>query len=103
MEIQLGSYTPVVKFIVREKLKVPIILGGDFCDRFLEIVSPRRKCVTLDDENRIPIVQSASKTVIETQTPRVQENRKATESIQLPNVRLAIGTRLSAGTQVWGE
>ena len=46
--IQLGNWISKTSFIVCEKLTVPVILGCDFCDKFVEAIRPLRRVVELD-------------------------------------------------------
>ena len=45
------------EFIVSEKLAVPLILGADYFERFVEAIYPRRKRVELADSSEVPIVR----------------------------------------------
>lgn len=77
LEIQLGSFTPLVEFTVGEKLAVPFILNGGFCDRLVEAIYRRCRCVMLYDGNTIPMMRSVRKDVIEMTSPEVH---------QIPNI-----------------
>ena len=49
MPVRLGRFVVTAEFIVCEKLVVPLILGADYCDRFVEAIYPRKKTVELAD------------------------------------------------------
>ena len=38
MPVRLGHFVATAEFIVCEKLEVPLILGADYCDRFMEAI-----------------------------------------------------------------
>lgn len=57
MCIRLGRFFSMIKFIACERLAAPAILGTDYCDRFIESITPRTKCVELSDGSKIPIVR----------------------------------------------
>ena len=56
MPVRHGSFVSAGKFIVCEKLVVPLILGADYCDRFMQAIYPRKKTVELADFSEVPIV-----------------------------------------------
>ena len=60
LRCQLGSYETRVNFVVCERLSVPVILGCDFCDRYVEAIMPRQKMVELDDGSTVPIIRVPS-------------------------------------------
>ena len=43
MPVRLGHFVAVAEFLVCEKLAVPLILGADYCDRFVEAIYPGRR------------------------------------------------------------
>ena len=55
--VRLGRRIVKVEFIVCERLAAPVILGCDFCDRFVEAIRPRKKLVEMDDGTEVPIVR----------------------------------------------
>ncbi len=56
----LGNRLSLVEFLVFSKLAVPPILGGDYCEKFVEAIRPRVKLVELDDGSTVPIVRKAA-------------------------------------------
>ena len=59
--VRLGRHMAKVDFIVAERLAVPVILGADYCDRFVEAIRPRKRLVEMEDGTEIPIVRRPSK------------------------------------------
>ena len=47
MPVRLGRFVAAADFNVCEKLGLLLILGADYCDRFIEAIYPRRKKVEL--------------------------------------------------------
>ena len=60
MPVRLGHFVAVAEFLVCEKLAVPLILGADYCDRFVEAIYPRKKMVESVDFSEVPIIRSFS-------------------------------------------
>ena len=56
MPVRLGSFVAAAEFIVCEKLAVPLILGADYSDRFVEAIHPREKTVELADFSVVTIL-----------------------------------------------
>lgn len=59
--VQLGSCVVNSDVIVRERLAGPLILGCDFCDRFVEEFNPCKKTVELDDGATVSITRRTMK------------------------------------------
>ena len=55
--VRLGRRIVKVYFIVCERLVAPVILGCDFCGRFVEAIRPRMKLVEMDEGTEVPIVR----------------------------------------------
>ncbi|CAN8069508.1 unnamed protein product, partial [Agarophyton chilense] len=55
--VRLGSFVVKLDFIVCRKLATPIILGCDFCDKFIDAIRPRLKRVEMEDGSSVPIVR----------------------------------------------
>lgn len=62
--VRFGSYVVKCDFYVCEHLATSYILGGDFCDRFVNAIRPRKRTVELDDGTEIPIVRKRKKEVV---------------------------------------
>ena len=60
MPVRLGRFVATAEFIVCEKLAVPLILGADYCDRFVEAIYPRKKTVELADFSEAPMIRRFS-------------------------------------------
>ena len=45
LTVQIGTRASVVSFHVVDNLAAPVIIGCDFCDRHIEAIRPRRRCV----------------------------------------------------------
>ena len=60
MPVRLGRFVAAAEFIVCEKLAVPLILGADYCDRFVEAIYPRMKTVELADFSEVPTARRFS-------------------------------------------
>ena len=56
MPVRLGHFVATAELIVCEKLAVPLILGADYCDRFVDAIYPRKKTVELAEFSEVPIV-----------------------------------------------
>ena len=55
--VRLGHRVMSLTFIVCRTLAAPLILGCDFCDRFVEAIFPRQKTILMDDGNTVSIIQ----------------------------------------------
>ena len=60
MPMRLGKFMAAAEFIVCEKRAVLLILGADYCDRFVEAISLRRKTVEMADFSEVPILKRIS-------------------------------------------
>ena len=54
---RLGHRVVSLTFIVFKTLAAPLILGCDFCDRFVEAIFPRQKTILMDDGTTVPITR----------------------------------------------
>ena len=59
--VQLGRTMAKSEFLVCERLAAPMIIGADFCDKFVEAILPRKRRVELHDGTTIPIVRKVPK------------------------------------------
>ena len=101
LKCQFGSYFVRVNFVVCERLSVPVILGCDFCDRYVEAIMPRRKVVELDDGTTVPIVR-APMTRARDAVPLPESVRYPTlHDPPAPKVKAAKAYKLGPGTQTW--
>ena len=61
LALGLGNSHCQVEFIVADRLAVPLILGADFCDRYVHAIYPRRRAVELGDGSEVPIIRRPTK------------------------------------------
>lgn len=61
MLVQLGWFIALVEFIVREKRTVLLILGTDYCNKFVEAIYLRKRKVVPENLSRIPIIRHLSR------------------------------------------
>ncbi|CAN8070210.1 unnamed protein product [Agarophyton chilense] len=54
--VRVGARVVKLDFIVCQKSSAPVILGCDFCDRFVEAIFPRQRRVEMEDGSYTPIV-----------------------------------------------
>ena len=57
LAVQVGSRFEIVKFKVVERLGTDVILGCDFCDKYLEATHPRKRPIELHDGTTVPILK----------------------------------------------
>ena len=101
LKCQFGSYFVRVNFVVCERLSVPVILGCDFCDRYVEAIMPRRKVVELDDGTTVPIVRAPMARARDA-VPLPESARYPTlHDPPAPKVKAAKAYKLGPGTQTW--
>ena len=99
--VRLQNRTLKCDFIICERLAAAVILGADFCDRFVEAIHPRKKNVELDDGTTIPIVRRPLKRLpASVPLPPPQEFQKANGRTS-PKVKVAKAITLPAGSQTW--
>ena len=55
--VRMARYVVKVDFIVCDRLAADIVLGCDFCDRYIEAIRPRQRAVELEDGTLVPIVR----------------------------------------------
>ena len=99
--VRLGTRLVRVEFIVCERLAAPMILGCDFCDRFVEAIYPRQKCIELDNGSTVSIVRRPLRRAPKAPPlPPSQEYVKA-GGRTTPKVRVAERTLLPPESQTW--
>ena len=100
MPVRLGRFVATAEFIVCEKLAVPLILGADYCDRFLEAIYPRKKTVELADFSGVPIVRrSSARTGKQRLVPEEDQKGEGKGERISPRVKVARATTIELGTQ----
>ena len=99
--VRLGIHISKTEFIVCERLAAPVIVGCDFCDRFVEAIYFRKKTIELDDGSTVPIERRPLKRSPNSPPlPTSQEYVKA-EGRTSPKVRVAQNIILPPETQTW--
>lgn len=99
MKIQLDSFAPDVISIACEKLAVPVILGSDFCEKFVEGIYPGKKYMVLDYASTIAVIRKASGRAV--REAEVQNERPETEGNSSPVTKMLRGKKIPAGGPVW--
>ena len=101
LQCQIGACSMRVNFVVCERLSVPVILGCDFCDRYVEAIRPRRRLVEMDDGSTVPIIRSpSSRDKDAVPLPPSQKTPRRSDRGS-PVVRLEQPYRLKPRTQTW--
>lgn len=65
LNVRFGSYVVRCDFFLCEHFTTTYVLGGDFFDRFVNAIKPRKKIVELDNGTEVPIVRKRTKNDIE--------------------------------------
>ena len=99
--VQLGTRLVKLAFYVCERLAAPVVLGCDFCDRFVEAILPRKKLVELDDGTTVPITRKPAKRHPESPPLPADQQYGHTRKIQSPKVRVASPVTLEPNSQTW--
>ena len=101
---RLGNRIVKVEFIVCERLAAPVILGCDFCDRFVEAIFPRKRLIEMDDGTTVPITRRSLRHPYK----QVRTDLKKDEAEKLPygrrvslKLRVAKNVVLPPETQTW--
>ena len=99
--VRLGTYLVKVDFIVCDRLAAPVILGCEYCDRFVEAIRPRKKLVELEDGSTIPITRRSL-----TRPPRAPPLLPSQEFVKSPGrtspkVKVAKAIELPPESQTW--
>ena len=90
----------IAEFIVCGKLAVPLILGADYCDRFVEAIYPRKKTVELGDFLEVPRIRRFSaRKGKQRLVPGGDEKGEGTGERISPRVKVARATTIEPGTQ----
>lgn len=58
--VRIGRYVVRCNSYVCEKLATAYVLVGDFCDRFIEAIKPRKRLIKFEDGTQVPIVRNSS-------------------------------------------
>ena len=99
LQVRLGQHTAKAKFYVVEKLATDVLLGCDYCDKYVEAIKPRKRVVEMEDGTEVPIIRKPSTRSKEAAPLPYEEVEKAT----LPPAKTRICPtkkhRLEPGTQ----
>ena len=60
LAVRLNNQYSIVEFYVCKTLSVPVLLGCDYCDKYVEAIFPRQRRILLDDLSSVPIVRRPS-------------------------------------------
>ena len=101
---RLGNRIVKVEFIVCERLAAPVILGCDFCDRFVEAIFLRKPLIEMDDGTTVPITRRSFRHPYKQVRTDLKEDE--VEKLPLggkvsPKLRVAKNVVLSPETQTW--
>ena len=99
--VRSGSHISKAEFIVCERLAAPVIVGCDFCDRFVEAIYPRKKTIELDDGSTVPIVRRPLKRSPKSPPLPISQEYAKAEGRTSPKVRVAQNIILPPETQTW--
>lgn len=98
---RLGTRLVKVTFIVCESLAAPVILGCDFCDRFVEAIHPRKREVELDDGTKVPIVRRPMKRPPSAAPLPADQEYGYAHGRSSPKVKVTCKTTLPPQSQTW--
>ena len=99
MPVRIGRFVATAEFIVCEKLAVPIILGADYFDRFLEEIYPQKKTVELADFSEVPIIRRFSARKERENLVRGEDETEGAGERISPRVKVARAMTIEPGTQ----
>ena len=99
--VRLPTREMKCKFIVCERLAAPVILGGEFNDKFVEAIYPRRKMAELDDGTKIPILRKpTTRRADAPPLPSEQEYDNDPGRVS-PKLKVSRSVIIQPGMQVW--
>ena len=99
--VRLGRLVSLADFIICQQLAAPMILGADYCDRFVEAIRPRKKLIELDDGSTVPIVRRPLKRHPKlTPLPEGLDYDRTSGRVS-PKVRAAETIIIPAKSQAW--
>lgn len=100
--VRLENCLSKVEFIVTKALAAPVLLGCDFCDKYMDAIMPRRKRVELLDGTAVPIVRKPLKRAGKTKAPLpVAQEYPAEERRASDKIRVAQTVTVQPETQTW--
>ena len=101
---RLGNRIVKVEFIGCKRLAAPVILGCDFCDRFVEALFPRKRLIEMDGGTTVPITRRSLRHPYKQARTDLKEDEA--EKLSLggrvsPKLRVARNVVLSPETWTW--
>ncbi|CAN8069585.1 unnamed protein product [Agarophyton chilense] len=99
--VRLGRFVVLVDFIVCKTLAAPVVLGCDYCDKFVEAIRRRRKLVELDDGSMVPIVRKPMRRCPEAPPLPLSMEYGKSRGLVSPRIRVAKSAMPKAQTQTW--
>lgn len=99
--LRLGTYVVQLDFVVCDSLAAPVILGCDFCDRFVEAIRPRAKTVEMADGSTVPIVRKPLKRATKKRVPLPAAQEPTNTSPVSTKFRVANSLAVPPESQVW--
>lgn len=88
-------------FIVCERLAAGLVLECNFCDKFVESIRPRKRCVEMDDGSTLPLVREPSRRVAEAIALPAKQEYPALNGRDSTSVRMARLTVLRPQRQIY--
>ncbi|CAN8072774.1 unnamed protein product [Agarophyton chilense] len=101
LPVRIGHYLVKVKFVVCRSLAAPIVLGCDYCDRFVEAIRPRSRLITLDDGSTVPIVRRPLRKVPTAAPLPPSMEYELAHGLPSPKIRESKPSVLTAESQTW--
>lgn len=99
MPVRLGRFVALVDFIVCAKLAVTIILGADYCDKFVEAIYPRRRIVELTDSSEVSIVRKVVSKKMKPKLVPGEPGEDPTDGRVSPKVKVSRPVTVEPGTR----
>lgn len=105
--MSFGTYLVSLDFMVCKSIAALVILGCDFCDRYVEAISSCTRMVELEDGSSIPIFRNPLRSTMRKHSPLPKTQKAATnypvstkmdivKSVQIPletQVRVEVTTK----------
>ena len=99
--VRLGHRLVALDFVVCLELAAEVILGCDFCDRFVESIHPRRREIELDDGSTVPIVRRPLKRPPKCAPLTTEQEYAQASGRDLTKIRVCEAITLPPESQRW--
>ena len=99
--VRLGQRVVSLTFIVHKTLAAPLILGCDFCDRFVEAIFPRQKNILMDDGSTLPITRRPLSLLPKLAPLSLGQVCEKDHGRTSPKTRISEKTELPPESQTW--